>query len=514
MSVLATFFEYLLENGTPSNAAKVLLAITAYYTFKYRSHAIGTRRRLDLKQPKGAVPFLGHMPLLASIPMSELYEFFVKQYNELGPVWSISIPGFGRMVQIDTPENLEHVAKTNFANYTKGPQFIDILNQTFGHGIIISNGPKWKAQRQIAVSVTNSKALRDYTTNVFVVEARKVVELFGKAADEGTVIDIQNMMLNFTMDAFGRASFGKSFGCLDNPVEVDQFAEVIDDLLENVADRLKNPFWKITERLNGTDKQIQRYSDVLRSYAKDLLKKRREEGNNSGKSDFVQLFMDGRDDEGNGMSDDLIIDNIITMTIAGRDTTAHALTWMFYLLLRESTDKDIMTKLINEVDTVLEGADPTYEIHKKQKYTEACLNEALRIFPVIPRNMRYCENDDILPDGTKVYKGEYVTWSSYVMGRSEALWGADAREYKPSRWMNTEKPSPTKFSAFHAGPRVCLGQQFAVNEALTVISMIFQSFNLELEDPYRVPAFRPSLAFPMVDGLNVRVIRRSKATTL
>ncbi|KAF9101625.1 hypothetical protein BGX27_011399 [Mortierella sp. AM989] len=514
MSVLATFFEYLLQNGTPSNAAKVLLAVMAYYTFKYRSHAIGTRRRLDLKQPKGAVPLLGHLPLLATVPMSELYDFFVKQYNELGPVWSISLPGLGRIVQIDTPENLEHVLKTNVANYPKGPLFLSLLANTFGHGVFTTEGPKWKPQRQIVVSVFNSRALRDYTTNVFVVEAKKVVEIFGKAADEGTVIDFQSVMLNFTMDSFGGAAFGKSFGCLENLDKVVPYAAAIDDLLENAANRLKNPLWRITEHLDGTRKHVLHSNHLFRSHAKEILDKRRKEGNHSGKSDFVQLFMDGRDDEGNGMSDDLIIDNIMTFMIAGRDSTAHALTWMFYLLLRDSTDKDIMAKLVSEVDELHRGADPTYESHKKQKYTDACLHEALRIFPVAPRNLRYCDNDDTLPDGTKVYKGEYVAWSSYVMGRSEALWGIDAKEYRPSRWINTEKPSPTKFNSFHAGPRVCPGQQFAINESLTIISMIFQSFNLELEDPSRVPAYRPSLAFPMIDGLNIRVTRRSKANAL
>ncbi|KAF9101624.1 hypothetical protein BGX27_011398 [Mortierella sp. AM989] len=485
----------------------------AYYTFKYRSHAIGTRRRLDLKQPKGAVPFLGHMPLLASIPGSELYEFFVKQYNELGPVWSFTLPGVGRMIQVDSPENLEHVFKTNIASYPKGSAYIEILSNTFGHGVFTTEGPSWRLQRQLVNSVFNSKALRGYTTDVFVVEARKVVELFGKAADEGTVIDLQEVMLCFTMDAFGGVSFGKSYGCLDDINNLVPFAGVMDDLLGNVGDRLNNPLWKITERLNGTHKHIQHCSDVVRSYATDVLNKRKA-GIIRGKNDFAQLFMDGRDDEGNAMPDDLIIDNIITLTTAGRDTTARGLTWMFYLLLRDSTDKDILTKLVNEVDELHGGADPTYESHKKQKYTEACLNEALRIFPVAPRNMRMCEKDDILPDGTKVYKGEYVTWSSYVMGRSETLWGPDAREYKPSRWINTDRPSSAKFNSFHSGPRVCPGQQFAINESLTVISMLFQSFHLELEEPSRVPEYKISFAFPMVDGLKVRVTRRSGATAV
>ncbi|KAF9358000.1 hypothetical protein BGX26_002686 [Mortierella sp. AD094] len=434
MSVLISFFEYVLKHSTRSNGLKALLAISAYYVYSYRGHAIGTRRRLDLKQPKGAVPLLGHLPLLASVPLNELYQFLEKQNNELGPVWSISIPGFGRMIQIDTPENLEHVLKTNFWGYGKGPLFVDIVKDTSGHGIFASDGARWKFQRQLAVSIFSIKAFREFTSSVFVVVAKKVIEALGKAADEGTTIDLQKMMLHFTLDTFGAVSFGESFGCLDNIDQNVPFAEAIDDMLEIIANRINDPMWKIRERLNGTSKRAADRCKLIHDYARNIMDKRRREGYHAEKKDFLQLFMEGKDEH------------------------------------------------------------------------------ALRVFPVSPRNLRYCEKDDVLPDGTKVYAGEWVSWSSYVMGRSESIWGPDAKEYKPSRWLNTEKPSPTKFNAFHAGPRICIGQQFAIIEALTVIGMIFQSFNLELEDPSRVPTYRPSLTFPMVGGLSVRVTRRSGAT--
>jgi cytochrome P450 len=137
------------------------------------------------------------------------------------------------------------------------------------------------------------------------------------------------------------------------------------------------------------------------------------------------------------------------------------------------------------------------------------LYEALRIYPVLPRNLRMCVKDDVLPDGTKVYVGEWVTWSSYVMGRSERIWGPDAKSYNPGRWINTEKPSQGKFNSFHAGPRVCPGQQFATIEALSMIGMILQRFEVSLVDPHSEPQYRASLNLPMADGLKIRVKRRS-----
>ncbi|KAF9999902.1 hypothetical protein BGZ80_008712 [Entomortierella chlamydospora] len=506
MSILTQLFEYVLQHSTQANAVKVLVALSAYYVYKYRGHAIGTRRRPDLKEPKGAVPLLGHLPLMASVPLTEFFEFLEKQNNELGPVWSISIPGFGRIVQVDTVENLEYLAKTNFWNFGRGPSYKVMLKDLLGYdGIFTSEGTKWKLQRHIASNIFNINAFREFTSDVFVVIGKKVLNHLAKAADEGTVIDFQRLMFNFTLDAFGAVMFGDNFGLLDNNDVPNPFAVAIDDMLEGLADRVKDPLWKISERLNGTSKRVARNKEVLRGYCQNYIDKRRKEGLHSGKTDLLQLFLEGKDENGQSMPDS---------QVAGRDTTAQSLTWMFYLLLRDGTDPEILRRLDREVVEVLGGESPTYETHKKLKYTEACFNEALRVFPPIPRNLRYCESDDVLPDGTKVYAGEWVVWSSYVMGRSESIWGPDAKEYKPSRWLNTEKPSPAKATSFHVGPRACIGQQFAVIEVLTMTSMIFQSFSLEMEDPSKPPKYKASMGFPMEGGLKLRVNRRFGATAI
>ncbi|KAF9360361.1 hypothetical protein BGX26_009713 [Mortierella sp. AD094] len=510
MSALVLLFRDMLVHATRGNVLKLFLAFAVFYIYRYRSHAIGTHRRRDLKQPKGAYPILGHMPLLASVPETELYQFFEKMYNELGPVWSISLPGFGRMIQIDTPENIEHALKTNFWSYEKGPILKGIFGELMGNGIFLADGANWKLQRQLSSHIFDIKAFRDYTSDVFVIEGKKVIAYLGKAADEGIVVDFQALMLHFTLDSIGAISFGKSFGCLDN-VEVEvPFAVSLDDMLENCTRRLVDPMWKIRERLTGAVKRNDHDRRLIRNYALEIIKTRRCDGNQGNRKDFLQLFMEGKDSEGQHLSDDFLVDIIINFMGAARDTTSHALTWMLYMIYRDGADENIAKTLIQEVDNILGESDPTYDTYKKQKYTEACFNEALRIFPPLPRNLRYCVKDDILPDGTKINAGEWVGWSSYVMGRSESLWGPDAKEFKPSRWINSEKPSRGKFSSFHLGPRTCLGQQYATIQALTIISMILQSFDIRLDEPSKAATYGTSLAFPMVGGLKIRVSRRSE----
>lgn len=254
--------------------------------------------------------------------------------------------------------------------------------------------------------------------------------------------------------------------------------------------------------------------------------------------------------------------------MAGRDTTAHALTWMFYLIYHDNSDESIQTTLVQEVDDVLGGSIPMHETLKNLKFAEAwydhisrvplmnkaliskltsmvslivcimiaftkvgvrqilyihvpslekwhgtdcssCdhLFSALRIFPPVPRNLRYCIKDDILPDGNKVYAGEWVAWSSYVMGRSESVWGPDAKEFRPSHWINSVKPSLGKFNSFGLGPRACPSQHYVTIQVLTVIGMILQHFDVKLEEPSKVPTYATSFAFPMINSLKIRVSR-------
>lgn len=170
-------------------------------------------------------------------------------------------------------------------------------------------------------------------------------------------------------------SFGKSFNALDNNDQAVPFAVALDEATEISTARLNNPFWKIQERLTGTGKKIMDHRAMIRAYCLQILSERKKEGFKSEKKDFLQLFMDAKDDMGNSLSDDAVIDTMITTIIAARDTTANTLTWMMYSLYKEGADETMAKTLVKEIDDILVGEDPTYNSHKQQKYTEACFNE-------------------------------------------------------------------------------------------------------------------------------------------
>ncbi|KAK3824083.1 MAG: cytochrome P450 [Linnemannia gamsii] len=478
----------LFENSiTGPNRVILLLALVALTTYKYRSHAIGTRRRDDLKTPKGAVPFLGHMLAIASIPATKLHDaFFLKNYQELGPVWSISLPGIGRMIQGDTPEMVEYVNKTNFAAYDKGPHFNTALGDMFGKGIITTDGEEWKSRRKQTVRIFNIKVFREYSSDVFNSQAQKVVDYLDKAACSGSVVDFQQLMQCFTLD-----TFGKGLWVSGRRRKHDPFADGITDVAGITSNRMVDPAWRIREALTGVGARSNLKRNQMRQHVYQMIAKHRSEdwSPSQKKKDLLTLYMESKDENGNPYSDEYIIDMIMNLTVAARDTTADAVVWMMYSLLREETDPAFVETLIREADEVFG-------------------NDSLRMFPALPRNMRRCTKDDIFPDGTKIFAGELFTWSNYVMGRSEKIWGPDVKEFKPSRWLGGERSaSMNKANSFHQGPRACVGQGFAVLQSLTIMGLLFQKFELSLVEPGKLPDYGLGMTLPMMDGLPIRVRR-------
>ncbi|KAG0338708.1 hypothetical protein BG000_003520 [Podila horticola] len=494
----SSFFTYLSDalkssallqaGANRGTVAKALGLYILYIIFKHRDTSIGTRRVTNVPGPRG-LPLIGSLLMFLQTPMNQLSQLHDRYHDKYGFTWTYSMLGLGRVVMCNEPAAIEHVLKTNFWSYEKGPYLQKSMEDLLGHGIFGADG-----HRKMASHIFNVKAFRDYTERVFVQESEVVCNYFDKMADTGAVVDVHDIFLKFTLDSFGEVSFGQSFGCLVNPEEEVEFAAAFDRLNAIVGERLFKGPWRMIEWLTGVDKQVAKDKKIIVDFALNIIRKRREEGYNRPQKDLLQLFMDLKDDNGEPLSDDNLKDAVLNFIIAGRDTTAQAMSWMFYLMHRTSADKNIVVKLREEIDTVLGDSMPSYESSKEMKYAEACLYEALRLYPSVPRNMKVCVQDDVLPNGVEIRKGEFFQWSSWTMGRATEIWGPDAKEYHPERWLDGSKNSPAKFPAFHAGPRTCLGQQFATIEAMTLMGLMFARFDFEL----------------VAKGIPVRITRRKQ----
>ncbi|KAF9092868.1 hypothetical protein BGX23_003848 [Mortierella sp. AD031] len=475
----------LIQLWTRKNLSKLLGVYFLVYVFKHRRTAIGAKPRSDLKGPK-SLPLIGDVIPFTFHPRNQMSQQIERLHEELGSTFAFTLPLLGRVIQVKDPAVLQHILKTNFWAYEKGPFIRNILCDLLGQGIFGADGHTWNWQRKIALHVFTVNSFRNYTSEVFVKESYAVSDYLGMIAEEERTIDIHKLFYLYTLDSFGEISFGQSFGCLDSPEEEIEFAAAFDRLNTAVFNRLYTPGWQLQEWFTGTRKQIDKDKKIITDFALNVIRHRRVHGYDKPQKDLLQLCMDMDGKDGKPLSDDMLKDMILNFIAAGRDTTAQALSWMFYLLFRSQTDPNIVKKLVQEVDGVLKGQAPTYESCKVMKYAEACLYEY----------------------GTKIYKGEFVSWSSWAMGRDTEIWGPDAREYNPERWMTGKKFSAHKFPAFHVGPRKCIGQQFATAEAITMVAILLQRFKFELVDPDTEPGYVLGLTLPMAQGLHFHVHHR------
>ncbi|KAG0015378.1 hypothetical protein BGZ80_009893 [Entomortierella chlamydospora] len=485
-SKASPLFKTFLKSLTRKNASHFLGLYVLWIIFKYRSTAYGAKPRYDLKGPRG-LPLIGNMIMMITTPRDQISQQNERLHEEYGTTFAFSVPKLGRVIQFIDPDVLEHVLKTNFWAYEKGPIVQESLSDLLGTGIFGADGDHWKWQRKMASHIFNVKAFRNYTSSVFVKEANVLVDYLDKAAREGRVVDIHQLFYLYTLDSFGEISFGQSFDCLKKPEEEVEFAAAFDRLNTVVFNRLFDGLWRINEWATGAGKQVVKDKKVINDFALNIISSRRINGYDKPQKDLLQLFMDMDGDDGRPLSDEMLCCLVLNFIMS-------------------NSDKSFVSKLSKEVDEVLQGGLPSYEACKQMKYSEACLYEGKseRVLPYMNKILRL----DV-GNGTKVYKGEFVSWSSWTMGRSTSIWGPDAKDYNPDRWMNGEKPSPSKFPGFHAGPRTCLGQQFATIEAVTVMGMLFQKFKFELVDPNTEPSYVPGLTLPMAKGLPIRVFHRT-----
>ncbi|KAF9974960.1 Protein kinase alk2 [Actinomortierella ambigua] len=499
---------------TRSNIAKLIGAYVLWTIFKYRNTAYGVKLRSDVPPSPRGIPLLGHLHYALIYKRNQVLQRQLASFRRFGKTYSLTFPGTGRIIYANDPEILDHVLRTNFWAYEKGPFIQNVLFPLIGNGIFGADGEHWRWQRKIASHVFNVKSFREYTTNVFCTDGEAVCDLLSKAADNGNVVDLQDVFYRFTLESFGEIAFGMQFGCLKDPDNELEFAKAFDRLNFGLSGRLiASPFMRLKDWWTGITAQLQKDEVYVREFAYDVIRKRRNSPELRDRRDLMALFMNAKDENNEPLSDEMLKDMLLNFVIAGRDTTAQALSWMFYLMHRSTANKEILGKLVDETEEVLGGEQPTYESTRKQKYAEACFYEALRLYPSVPKNIKVCVEDDVWPDGTTIKKGEFFGWAPWAMGRTKEVWGEDAEVYKPERWLTGDRPSPSKFPAFHVGPRTCLGQQFATIEAIALMSMLFQRFEFELVDPDTEPDYTPGLTLPLEKGLPIRVHHRKNVSS-
>ncbi|KAF9974880.1 hypothetical protein BGZ73_001620 [Actinomortierella ambigua] len=524
-------------SGRTRGQRALILAIvsTILLAMRYPNRAILTRARPDLKAISWrGLPLLGNTVVVLRNRhrfLDQLSDSFEEMKTD---VLATTILGLGQIIAINEPVCLEHVLKTNFENYEKGAILNTVMRQVLGDGIFDSDGQIWRMHRKTASHVFSTKIYRQLIDGCFHDHTQHLCAVLDQACAAGQPVDLQALFLRLTLDAFAKLSFGLDINSLGKDGK-DPFGSAFDFAVQQTDMRFMNPLWRITEVFSGNARRMKQAVAVIDRYAFDAIRGRKQETEEErvkrqthGREDLLDLFLKYRDDEGRALSDLELRDVYVNFIIAGRDTTAQALSWMYYEVMRNPTVQQNLWKEIDRINT----PKATYEmLTKEMRYSHATFLEALRLYPPVPRNLKTAVADDVLPNGVQVKAGDRIMFSTYAIGRNKDVWGPQAREFQPERWFEgnateiekglldhhlnatgewpkVRKESQYKFSSFNAGPRICLGQTFATLEALTVINAISSRFEFKLV-PGQPPAEPlPSLTIPMKRPLMVTVHRR------
>ncbi|MQM02122.1 hypothetical protein Taro_034886, partial [Colocasia esculenta] len=405
------------------------------------------------------------------------------------------------------------------------------MRDLLGDGIFAVDGTKWRHQRKLASHEFSSRALRDYSTAVFKKNAAKLARGICEAVDVQQVIDIQEWFMKSTMDSIFEVAFGIELNCLQGSNEEgSQFVRAFDESSMQLMWRFVNPLWRIMRLLNvGSEAKFRQNIKVVDDYIYRLIQGKIEqvstqhrEDSPVEKEDILSRFLLESDKDPKNMSYQYLRDIILNFVIAGKDTTACTLAWFFYMLCKHPSVQERVAEEVAEA-VVGDGESPssfrefaeniTEESLAKMQYLHAALSETLRLYPAVPLDSKVCFSDDTLPDGCDVKRGEIITYQPYVMGRMTYIWGEDAEVFRPDRWLTADgifsPESPFKFTAFQAGPRICLGKEFAYRQMKIFAATLVHFFVFKESDEgkpvnYRtmltIISIRASISMPSSDN--------------
>ncbi|KAA0032319.1 cytochrome P450 704B1 [Cucumis melo var. makuwa] len=454
---------------------------------------------------------------------------------------------FTTYTYIADPANVQHILKTNFANYPKGDVYHSYMEVLLGDGIFNVDGELWRKQRKTASFEFASKNLRDFSTLVFRDYSLKLSTILTRASLLNQQLDMQELLTRMTLDSICKVGFGVEIGSLAPNLPENKFAKAFDTANMIVTLRFIDPLWKIKRFLNlGSEALLDKSIKIIDDFTYSVIATRKKEiqeaqttptePNNKIKHDILSRFIELGEDPNNKFTDKSLRDVVLNFVIAGRDTTAATLSWSIYMLM---THSDVSQKLYSELKSFEEERAKEHSISLLQyqpndiqsferrviqfsqllnydslarlHYLHAIITETLRLYPAVPQDPKGILEDDILPDGTKVRAGGMVTYVPYSMGRMEYNWGPDATSFNPERWLKQgifHNESPFKFTAFQAGPRICMGKDSAYLQMKMTLAILCRFYKFSLVSGHRVN-YRMMTILSMANGLKVTVASRS-----
>ena len=451
----------------------------------------------NLPQPKSYGP-LGNLPL---IDKEKPVQSFMKQARELGPIYQFHFPGRASTFVSSAELAAEICDETRFDKKI-GPALQKV--RAFGGDGLFTSGteePNWKKAHNILLPSFSQQAMKGYHEKMIDL-ASQLVQKWARL-NPNEEIDVADDMTRLTLDTIGLCGFDYRFNSFyreDSHPFIEKMVRALDESMSQ------------TQRLGIQDKlmvrskqQFKEDIDYMFNLVDQLIAERKEAGD-QGEDDLLSHMLKGKDPEtGESLDDENIRFQIITFLIAGHETTSGLLSFAIQFLLKHP---EKLQKAYAEVDEVLGDATPSFKQVKQLKYVRMILNEALRLWPTAPAFSVYAKEDTTLAGKYEVSEGEAFTLLVPELHRDTAVWGEDAESFRPERFEDMTQIPHHAYKPFGNGQRACIGQQFALHEAVLVLGMVLQHFELIDHTDYQLEV-KETLTFKP-DGLTMKVKPRRK----
>jgi cytochrome P450 len=433
-------------------------------------------------------PIFGAAGLFRSRPIQTLFEIT----DACGDIARLRFPLKPRIAHVlRHPDYVRHVLVDNAKNYGKQTRGYAKLRGVLGSGLITSEGEFWKRQRRIANPAFHRERIARFSELMVSCAGQMLDRWAAEYVASGQPFDVSREMMRLTLRVIGLTMLST-----DVETQSSVIGDAIDDLLHITVRRINGllgwPEWVPT----AENRRYDRARGSLDRVVNEMIAQRRRSGEEKG--DLLSMLMSARDPEtGEGMSDTQLRDEVMTVFVAGHETTANALAWTLGL---QSRYPDVERTLRREIDQVLGDRPPKLEDLEQLVYTEKVIKESMRLVPPVWIIARSAMEEDVI-GGYRIPKGTWTFVSPYLTHHDARFWrnpeGFDPERFSPDE--EAKRPKGAYFP-FALGPRKCIGESFAMMEARLILAAIVQRTRLELV-PGRWTELDPTITLRPKGGL-------------
>jgi len=434
-----------------------------------------------------ATPFFGPIKAIND----NFAQFLLDSVRQYGNAYTFTIAN-QRAFFFNNPEDIREILQDwevfRKAPITKNTRHVG-LGYFLGAGLLTNDGSFWKSQRKLIQPSFHTQYIRNYADTMVHYTNHMLADW-----QVGDVREIEHEMMKLTLNIATKTLFNVEVGYYDNMA--DAITEMQHEGVKMLKSPLKLPHWMPTLQ----NMKIKRLNAVVDDIVYDIIQKREASGDVE-QGDLLSMLMASRDEDGNGISLQQLRDEVLTLFVAGHETTALTLSWLFYLL---AENPHVQQRLYEEIDTTLGTRTITIEDLRKMPYLKMVIDETLRLYPVGWLFPRFSAQDTRI-GGYDIKQGDMVLMSPYVLHR-DPRWFANPEQFDPERFSEENAKSIGKYHylPFGGGPRVCVGNSFAMMELQIVVATIAQNYRLELMPNQRIE-IEPLVTMRPKFGINMRL---------